>query len=322
MDHINISELTPQLVVEESFILKSHVIKQTRNGSEYMAVELQDKTGSIKGNMWDASEDLADMLTDGGFVRAKISTEVYNSMLQCKVLSIVEIEPTEEDYAGLVPMVRESIKSLTDELMTYVNSVGEPYRSMLHEIMSRDLKAFTTMPAAKSMHHAEIGGLLMHTIEMLRMEKGSIVPIMSAKATAQGLNPVNEDLLTTATILHDWGKLREFSTSEIGLVTDYTPEGNLLGHITMGVIDIDPVARKYGLDDEHRMLLEHCILAHHGEKEYGSPVTPMTLEALILHSVDELSARTEQYVDLASKLDPGTFSQGSYSNGRIYRPLD
>lgn len=313
MEHINIAELSPQMVVEQNYILKSHAIKQAKNGSNYLAAELQDKTGTIKGNMWSAAEDLDSMLVDGGFVRAKISTEVYNGTLQCKILSIFEIEPTVDDYQGLVPMAREPIDNLAKELRAVVAEVQSPYREVLENVLCLGFETFKMIPGAKTMHHAEIGGLLMHTVEMLRMEKG-ILPVIMEKW------PVDTDLLYTATILHDWGKIREFKTSEVGLVTDYTVEGNLLGHIQMGVMDVDEMARANGLSDEQCALLEHCILAHHGQPEYGSPVTPMTMEAIILHAVDALSALSEEYADAVSKIDPGTFTQ-VFGVGKLYRPV-
>ena len=317
MPHINISKFNENDDIEEIFILNSHAVKLTKNGSTYMTVELRDGSGVIKGNLWTVPDGLPDTLTDGDFVKASFHTEMYKGNMQANIQEIQNVHPTPADMEGVVPLSAEDPELLYAEILEESRGLRAPYGAMILDAYAgkyHDL--LMTSPAAKSMHHAEIGGLLQHTVEMLRTAKALC-------SVYDRFQPVDKDLLYTAIILHDFGKIWEFTPGPTGLVADYSKRGNLLGHIYMGAEFAASLARKHGLDPEHTLLLQHLILSHHGKLEYGSPEEPKAIEAFILHEVDDISAKYHEYHDALKPVEPGQFSDPVFALGniRLYKPL-
>ena len=167
-------------------------------------------------------------------------------------------------------------------------------------------------PAAKSNHHAIRSGLLFHVLTMLKLGENI------SKVYPQ----VNTDLLYAGIILHDLEKINEMDASELGIVKEYTVEGNLLGHITMGIKNLEKICDKLGTPDEKKMLLQHMLLSHHYEAEYGSPKKPLFLEAELLHYIDMIDARVYDFTNVTKDLEKGTFSESIFSldRRRIYKP--
>lgn len=317
MPHINIAKFENNQDIEEIFILNSHSVKMTKTGSTYMTVELRDGSGVIKGNLWTVPAGLADMLTDGDFVKAAFHTEMYKGAMQANIDTIQNVHPAPADMEGVVPISAEDPELLYAEILEESRSLKAPYGAMILDAFAgkyHDL--LMKSPAAKSMHHAEIGGLLQHTVEVLRTAK-------AIAAVYKAYQPVDEDLLYTAVILHDFGKIWEFTPGPTGLVADYSKRGNLLGHIYMGAEFAASLARKNGLDPEHTLLLQHLILSHHGKLEYGSPEVPKTVEAFILHEADDISAKYHEIHDALKPVEPGEFSDPVFAlgNARLYKPL-
>lgn len=307
MPRVLIKDFTAGKSVHEPFLLKSHSIKTTRTGKPYLSVELCDQSGTIRGNMWDTAE--TDLL-DGIVVDVDMIVDSYNGTLNAKIRSIVAADQeTSAHYRSeLIPTVKDTDK-LASIFQQYVNRIGAPYDALLKQF---DLEEMKVWPAAKAFHHAQVGGLLKHTVEVLQLSDG-MAETLSAKF------PVNRSLLFTAAILHDYGKLKEFKLSGAGLVEEYTPEGILLGHITMGTMLAAEAAQKIGMDKDDALMLEHCILAHHGQPDYGSPVKPATMEALILHAADALSAASEEYATAAENGEAGTMAD-ALGLGKVYIP--
>ena len=179
-------------------------------------------------------------------------------------------------------------------------------------MLRRHEAAFRTIPAAKSVHHGFLSGLLMHTLNMLRL---------ADFLSAQYADTVNRILLLTGTLLHDFAKEQEFTFSELGLVTDYSTKGQLLGHLVMGAQEVAAIAAELDLPEEKATLLEHLILSHHGQPEFGAAVLPQCAEAELLSLVDQIDSRMEIYREVLAPLKAGEFSQRVFAldNRRVYK---
>ena len=200
-----------------------------------------------------------------------------------------------------------------DEVKALVATIEDlDYRAVCEEMLHRHEAAFRTIPAAKSVHHGFLSGLLMHTLNMLRL---------ADFLAAQYADTVNRSLLLTGTLLHDFAKEQEFSFSELGLVTDYSTKGQLLGHLVMGAQEIAALSAELDLPEEKAMLLEHLILSHHGQPEFGAAVLPQCAEAELLSLIDQIDSRMEIYREVLAPLKAGEFSQRVFAldNRRIYK---
>ncbi|NLC66470.1 MAG: HD domain-containing protein, partial [Clostridium sp.] len=200
-----------------------------------------------------------------------------------------------------------------DLLISYINRIENKYiKEITHNLVMEKKDEIMYYPAAKSFHHSIEGGLLYHLTTMLRVAD-SIGSIYDA---------VNTDLLFAGVILHDLEKINEMDSTELGIVKEYTFEGTLLGHITMGIKNLEKEAEKLGTPDEIRIMLQHMILSHHMEPEYGSPKRPIFLEAEILHHIDTMDARIYDFVNAVENINPGEFSERVWTldNRNIYKP--
>lgn len=258
--------------------------KQTRakkDGSQYFALTLGDSTGQIEARMWDTTE--AGEFSAGEVVKLRGQVCRYQEKLQINVDRIRRAAAGEFDLGDFVPKTDRDVNGLWAELNSYVEGFTDPYlRALLRSFLddSEIATALREAPAAKSMHHAWIGGLLEHIVSLLG------ICDLAAKHY-----DVNRDLLLTGAVLHDIGKLRELRW---GTSFDYTLEGQLLGHITIGVGMID---RKMDAIPDFplnlRVLVQHLVLSHHGKYEFGSPKLPMIPEAVLLHYLDDMDAKMQ-----------------------------
>ena len=216
------------------------------------------------------------------------------------VSRLVRVAPI--DRAGAYADITRLISTLEDA----------DYRAVCEEMLRRHEDAFRTIPAAKSVHHSFLSGLLMHTYNMLRL---------ADFLAAQYADTVNRSLLLAGTLLHDFGKEREFTFSELGLVTDYSTKGQLLGHLVMGAQETAEVAEMLGIPEEKSVLLQHLLLSHHGEPEFGAAMLPQCAEAELLSLIDQIDSRMEIYREALAPLKSGEFSQRIFAldNRRIYK---
>ena len=173
------------------------------------------------------------------------------------------------------------------------------YQSVARTMLERHLEAFRSIPAAKSVHHSFLSGLLMHTSNMLRLAD-------YLSGLYAGI--IDRSLLLTGTLLHDFGKEREFAFSDLGIVTEYSTAGQLLGHLVMGAQEVADAARELGIPEEKSMLLQHLLLSHHGEPEFGAAVRPMCAEAELLSYIDLIDSRMEIYAETLPTVPAGSFS--------------
>jgi len=287
-------------------------VRKDSRGVPYLSLKLVDQTGSIDARMWGLSDELLGGLPSPSYVDVEGHAHEYRGTLQVKVerLRVLRREDvSEEDY---LPATDQDRQALADEILLAGREFENAHLRDLFELMASDeefWEAFCEAPAAKGMHHARIGGLLEHSVSCLRI----------ARALA-GLYPVDRDLLLFGAIFHDVGKVRELSWGGGGFA--YTKEGRLLGHVVLGErLVASYVAALPDFPEELRLRISHVLLSHQGEMEYGSPERPMTLEALLVHFVDNLDARIAMYLETTTNVSPGGWSHHENPLGRaLYVP--
>lgn len=264
------------------FAAGSKQVRSKKDGSRYLALTLCDRTGQIEARVWDA--DVAGDFERGDVVKVRGQVCRYNEKLQVNVDRIRRAAAGEFELGDFVPQTERDINAMWAELEAWVAGLGDPDLKALLEAFLSDpdiARALREAPAAKGMHHAWIGGLLEHVLSLMGV----------CGLAAQHYPGINRDLLLAGAVLHDIGKLRELSW---GTSFDYTLEGQLLGHITIGLGMIEQkIAGIPGFPPAKRLLLEHLVLSHHGKYEFGSPKLPMTPEAILLHYLDDLDARMQ-----------------------------
>jgi len=217
------------------------------------------------------------------------------------------------DLSLLVPTAPLDLQETLEELDAMLSSMeDEGYREVCREMLRRHQRAFTTIPAAKSVHHGFVHGLLMHTVNMMKT---------AVFLAAQYGEFLDRDLLLAGTCLHDFAKIREFQVSQTGLVTDYTTQGQLLGHLVMGAQEVGGICAACGVPEARSTLLQHMILSHHGQPEFGAAVLPQCAEAELLCYIDMIDSRMEIYREVLDKTEVGQFSDRVFAldNKRLYR---
>ncbi len=307
-----IADMRAGMSVEGFYIFKEGSVKLTQAGKPFLSGTLEDKSGTIELKSWDYAGPVS--ADDAGHV-VKIRGEVadYRSAPQITVSRIRRAKEGDVyRVADLVPTAPIDRDAAMREVRRLVSSIGDgDYRGIAESLLAERGEAFAVIPAAKSVHHGFVGGLLMHTSSMLK-----IADFLA------GLYPetVNRDLLLAGTLLHDFAKTEEFAFSELGLVTDYTARGKLLGHLVMGADSVRRTAERLGVPEEKTMLLCHMILSHHGEPEFGAAVRPRFAEADLLSLIDLIDSRMEIYRESLDGLEAGAFSQKIFALDKdIYR---
>ncbi len=275
--------LRPGEKVHTEFVIRSKVERPKKNGDKYCMLVLQDKSGFIDGVIWNNLEiDFADF-KEGDFVRVDEGlVNEYRAKKQIEISSMARINDRDSiDKSDFEKTTKKDIEEMTSELKNYINSVENIYLKTLLELFFGDekfLKDFCSATAAVQYHHACMGGLLEHTLSVLK-----ICEWLSAH-----YEDLNRDLLIAGAIFHDIGKMREYKHSVPVKVTD---EGRLLGHITIGYgMVLEKIRNIKGFPKDISDRLLHIILSHHGQKEFGSPRRPKTMEAFIVYHVDYMDA--------------------------------
>lgn len=297
------------------FIIKRVDLKTTNsNDKKYLDFIFGDKTGEISGKLWEVTQDIETYFTEGDLVKVRGTVTSYMNNNQFKVDRIRKAS----DEDGVIPedFVESAPLKNTDMLRDIEGYLQRIEDQDIHQVVRMALEEkkekLMFYPAAKRNHHAIRSGLLYHVLTMLKLGD-QISKVYPA---------VNTDLLFAGIILHDLEKINEMDSSELGIVKEYTLEGNLLGHISLGVKNVDRICDRLNTPEEKRMLLQHMILSHHYEPEYGSPVKPMFLEAELLHHIDMIDARMFDFTLAVRDLEPGAISESIFSldRRRIYKP--
>lgn len=298
--------------VEGFYILKSANPKVSANGKPFLTGALSDRSGTMELKVWDYSGPLGTP-DEGKVVKVRGTVGEYRGTLQFTAGRIRLAEDNDPvDVTALVPTAPIDRDSAMDELERWVASIeDEDYRAVAAAMLGRHGEKLYAIPAAKSVHHAFLGGLLMHTAHMMK-----IADFLAAMYP----ETIDRSLLLTGTLLHDMAKEQEFVFSQLGLAVDYSIEGQLLGHLVMGAQETAEVAASLDVPEDKSMLLRHLILSHHGEPEFGAAVRPLCAEAELLSLIDSVDSRMEIYRETYDTMDVGTFSPRIFAlEKKIYR---
>lgn len=279
------------------FLVSSVAKCASAKGKNYLNVTLQDCSGEILGKRWEILAGDETLLSVGSIVSIEGDVLLYNGSLQLNIRSVEPVEASGIDYSRFVMQAPVDFKTLEAKLDSYLSSFENDEISVLtNHLIEKYREKYVNHPAAVRNHHAYLHGLLFHSLSMADL----------GEAVCRLYPSLNRDILIAGALLHDLGKVIELS-GPVG--TKYTVEGKLLGHISIMVAEIRMAAQELKIEGEVPLLLEHMILSHHGKPEYGSPVHPLTREALALSMIDDFDAKMG-VLDRAEKdIVPGDFTQ-------------
>lgn len=275
--------------IQEIYLCVTKQILKTRAGKTYYSMTLQDKSGSMDAKIWDLS-DAVGHFESGDFIKIDGSVVSFQNANQLNVRRVRRAEEGEYDPCDYIPTTKKNVEQMYQQFVSYVASLKNQYiRSLAEEFFVKDtnfVKSFKKHTAAKSVHHNFQGGLLEHTLGMLDV----------CDFLAKQYPVLDRDILMIGAMLHDIGKMVELSGFPL---VDYTDEGNLVGHIVIGVEWVSEKIRGIsGFPNEIANIIKHMILSHHGELEYGSPKKPALIEAVVLHYVDNIDAKIMTFLSI------------------------
>lgn len=306
-----IDEFNPGDVVDGFFIIRTLDKKTSSNGKTFYDLTIVDKTGSINTKIWDADKGVGFAAND--FVKIRGEVTVWRDIKQFKVYKIRHVADEDmvdiEDYVQSAPY-KSSV--MLEQVMNYISEFkNDDIKRLTETLVNSKSEKLLYYPAAKENHHAIRGGLLYHILRMIK----------AGEKLLEVYTELDSDLVFSGVILHDLSKIEEMESNELGIVSDYTREGKLLGHIIQGIKEIERVGRELGIDQETSLLLQHMILSHHYYPEYGSPRFPMIPEAEILHYLDIIDARIYDMNKALNEIEPGEFTNRIWTldNRQLYK---
>ena len=306
-----IRDMLPGDSVEGFYVLSDIQVKRTAQGKCFLSASLSDASGRIEAKLWDFNGGASE--SDNGRV-VKIRGEVgeYRGTAQLTISRIrFADEQDHYDVTDLAPSAPINAEEMLSDVKALVTSIEDPdYRRLAEAMLSRHEERFAMIPAAKSVHHGFLSGLLMHTGNMLRLADA---------LAAQYAEVIDRSLLLTGTLLHDFAKEQEFQFSPLGLATDYSVKGDLLGHLVMGAMEVSQVAQELDIPEDKAMLVLHMLLSHHGDPQFGAAVVPKCAEAELLSLIDMIDSRMEIYAEAFETTPAGKFSPRIFAlDKRIY----
>ena len=309
-----VSDLGTEQAITSFFLVNEKEVRNSRAGKSYLRLDLGDRSGTIEAVMWDQFEVAAKEISRGDVVKVNARVESYRNKLQLTLQQLRLAKPEEVDLADFLPHTKEDVGKLWAQLLEYANSIENPWlKKLVNGIITDPATAarYKRAPAAKVMHHAYLGGLLEHVIGLCGL----------AKQVAAHYPELNADLLLTVAILHDVGKLDELCYDR---AIGYTTEGQLLGHIVM---ELETVSRSMdaieGFPPNLKAVVQHLLISHHGQYEFGSPKLPMIREAMVFHYLDDMDSKMAA-VRAALVTESGDDEWSAYSAalGRKFLKLD
>ena len=309
-----VTDLGTEQNITSFFLVHEKEIRNTREGKTYLRLELGDRSGTIEARMWDQFDAAVKDINRDDFVKVQARVEIYRNRPQLSLQQLRLAKPEEIDLADFLLHTKEDVGKLYAQLLEYANSIANPWlKKLVTGIVSNPEIAakYKRAPAAKVMHHAYLGGLLEHVISLCGL----------AKQIAAHYPELDVDLLLTAAILHDVGKLDELCYER---AINYTVEGQLLGHIMM---EFETVSKAMdaieGFPANLKTVVQHLLISHHGQYEFGSPKLPMIREALAFHYLDDLDSKLAA-ARAALALDSGEPEWSAYSGalGRKFLRLN
>lgn len=282
-------DITAGTTVCETYLVKHKEIRTTKSGKPFLKLRVGDRTGTVDCVVWDRAERIAAGFGVGDLVEIQARASEYQGTVQLEVGEVRKAPPGRADPRAFLPATYRDVEELKGFLQFHVDSVYDShYRALLRAVFEDEgfLARFADAPAAKSFHHAYLGGLLEHTVAVADL----------CDHVSQQYGRVNRDLLITTALLHDVGKVDELTFER---AIDYSDAGRFLGHVILGVTLVSERAAGIpGFPEEKLRMLLHAIVSHHGELEWGSPKRPKTIEALILHHVDNLDAKVKGFLEI------------------------
>jgi 3'-5' exoribonuclease len=287
MAHIFINEIQAGATIDGVYMISQPILRSTTRGDMYIAMFVSDKTGRVNGRIWQATEQLCNSLPKEGFVHIKGRSELYQNAMQIVGDRVTAVPAEKVDINDYLPQTQKDIRQMFEETVKIVSEIKNPFLKALVGEFIKDnelMKNFCKAPGGTANHHSFIGGLLEHTHNMLNV----------AKAMLPFYPQLQSDLVLAGIFLHDMGKTEELSYD---MAFGYTDSGQLLGHITLTINMVEEKAAAIEVDKEILESLEHIILSHHGEYEYGSPKLPMTAEAFLISYLDNIDAKINQVTE-------------------------
>ena len=305
---IFISDLTEGQQIHDLFLVSRKNLAETKNGKPYLALSLMDRTGEIEARIWDNAAHFDVLAETGQIIAIEGLVKAFRDQLQLSISSIVPLQDDDGQLGHFIPTSKRSVKEMQQELAGIIKNISDQYLHQLLATLFQDelLKQFSKAPAAKKMHHAYLGGLLEHTLSVAGL----------AIKLSRHYPSLDHDLFIAGALLHDLGKIREFSFNTVPF--DYTSQGRLVGHLVLGSEMIRQNAENIpNFPSERLDQLVHLILSHHGRHEFGAPCLPMTAEAILLHHIDDIDAKMNYIDRLSEQVDPGDCQWSDYQ-----RPLE
>jgi len=285
-EHLNISDFIAGRPVDSVYLVRNRMLRTAKDGSLYLQMEVNDATGISRSICWNITQELYDSFEEGSFVHLKGAVENYQGRLQIRVQRLSVVPSDQIRFEDFLPSTEIGADTMFARLLEIIDTVeNHDIRRFLDGLFADDafVEAFKRAPAGSRLHHARLGGLLEHTLAVTEL----------ALAACRQYNQIKRDLMIVGAVVHDIGKTVELSY-ETGF--RYTNEGRLVGHLASGASMIDKVAaRLTDFPDDLLVQLKHMALSHHGEHEWGSPKLPVTLEAVVLHFLDNLDAKVDAF---------------------------
>jgi 3'-5' exoribonuclease len=296
MKSLYAADIRESQLVDALFLVAAKNHGVTKGGSSYLTLKLLDRSGEIEGRVWDRADDLGRGFERNDFVRVRGQATLYQGKLQIRVQDVIRVDEAKIAAEDFLPKSADDPQIMIEELQAILRGIKNPDLLALAEACFADdelMRLFKQAPGAKTIHHPYLSGLLEHTLSLLKL----------IRKVVENYRGIDVDLLLMGGFLHDIGKVYEFSFER---AIDYTDEGQLLGHLVMEVELVDKkIAGVPEFPPELAVLVKHMLVSHHGAYEYGSPKLPQTLEAVILHSLDDLDGKIQAIQNLPEK-EPGS----------------
>ena len=296
MKSLYAADIRENQLVDALFLVASKNHGVTKGGRSYLTLRLIDRSGEIEARVWERADDLGRGFDKNDFVRVRGQATLYQGKIQIRVQDVMRVDETKIAAEDFLPRSATDPEAMLDELQAILRGIKNPHLLALAEACFADeelMRLLKQAPGAKTIHHPYLSGLLEHTLSLLKL----------IQKVVENYRGIDVDLLLIGGFLHDIGKVYEFTFDR---AIDYTDEGQLLGHLVM---EVELVERKVaGIADfpaELAMLVKHMLVSHHGAYEFGSPKLPQTLEAVILHSLDDLDGKIQAIQNLPEK-EPGS----------------
>ncbi|MCL1980182.1 MAG: 3'-5' exoribonuclease YhaM family protein [Proteobacteria bacterium] len=288
------AQLTGGQQFKDVFLVTKKSLAETKAGKPYLALALMDRTGEVEARVWDNALQFESQAEEGTFVLVQAVAKPFRDQMQLGVITLQQVAFAEIDMADFMPASPRPLAEMAAELEATIASINDqPLRDLLRLLFKDDtLARFQRAPAAKRLHHAYIGGLIEHTLSIVRM----------AAAAAAHYPLIERDMLIAGALVHDLAKIEEFDFSNPAF--SYTDRGRLVGHLALGVDLVRQAAAQVSAIDAGQVdRLIHIILSHHGQYDFGSPVLPMTPEAILLHHLDDIDAKMNYLAGLQAKMN-------------------